>query len=527
MRMTFYSELQRRKVLRTGATYILGALGAWAAVELGAEAFSLPSSALRYTIIASIVGLPVALIAAWFLELRIGKNPGGEPTSTPRVVLAALGLGTAGALVAFTVLSTTLGASRDASGAERGVPGFGARGAIAVLPFTDISPEGGQQHLGDGIADAVLTRLQRLGSFPVISRLSSFLYRDGTVDLPTVAAELGVRYILEASLQVVGDAVRVNARLVDAENDTYLWSRDFREDRGTVFDLIDKISEEIVAEIAPEVTRTEMRRTARARPQDLDAWELTLSAQYLILTDGSYDALIEAREFANRALAQEPGYAPAYVRLAQVGHDLSLNHSAQIGNAATEAEHAEALDFAREAARGAPSLVEARIFYGHLLHHHGYVALGLVELREAVALDPSNAQARAYLGFGLAIDGDFDGALREAARAVALSRTDPRNTTIRSFHALVHLYAGDNEAAISVARSLITAQPEAPSTLVPYVVEISALVREDRLEEALESAREFRMYHVLDSVGFARGAWSQAELDHVFADLRTVGLLGG
>jgi tetratricopeptide (TPR) repeat protein len=334
-----------------------------------------------------------------------------------------------------------------------------------------------------------------------------------------------VRYVLEGSVQLAGDAVRVNAQLIDAESDTQMWADHFDGDRSDVFLLQDQITEQIVTAIAPEITRGEMRRTARARPRDLAAWELVLRAQALIL-EGTYESQTEARGLLQDALELEPEYALAYARLAEIGHDASNNLSREFGNAAAVAALDEALVLSRRAVQLAPALVEARIWYGHLLLHHRQVSEGLVELREAVRLNPSHAQAHAELGFGLAIQGMVEEATQQFEIAFRLSPNDPRNDRIRTFQALAHLYAGNAGEAARSARRVIDTQPGSPIMLVASVVEISALVRLDRLDDARQKVAEFeRFYGELDWPAIARGAWSEDELDRVEADVRAVGML--
>lgn len=524
--MSLYSELLRRRVPQTGAAYVVGALAAWGALDFGADAFSLPESTLRYVIVASLVGLPLALIAAWYLEVRLEQSVVEGAGHTPGVVIGALATGIVGAVVTFGVLFATLGAS-DHVASPAGVPGFGGRGAIAVLPFQDLSPEGLNQHLGDGIAEEVLVSLQGWGVFPVISRGSTFRYRDQVLDIPTLATELGVRYVLEGSVRVAGANVRVNAQLVDAENDTQIWAETLDADRADVFALQDQIAEQIVTAIAPEITRGEMRRTARARPRDLAAWELVLRAQALIL-EGTYESQTEARGLLEVALEREPDYALAYARLAEIGHNTSNNLSREFGDAAAVAALLDALVLARKAVQLAPNLVEARIWYGHLLLHDKQVSAGLDELEEAVRLNPSHAQAHAELGFGMALQGRVGESLQQLELAFRLSPNDPRNDRIRTFEALAYLYAGDAEKAARSARLAIDTQPGSPVMLIAALVEISALVRQGELDVARQRVAEFEgFYGELDWPSISRGAWTEDELNRVESDVRAVDMLKG
>lgn len=523
--MSFIDELKRRKVLPTGAAYIVGALAVWGAMDFAAEAFSLPSWILRNIVLASIIGFPLALAAAWFFDLRVESDTGRDTADAPHVVLKALGLAVGGGLVAFVLLALVLARSVPVGTVHEAIPGFGGRGAIAVLPFEDLSADGTNGHFADGIAEEILTSLQGWGLFPVISRGSTFGYRDQDVDTPTIASQLGVRYLLTGSVRRADEAVRVTAQLIDAEHDTQIWADRFDGDLSDIFAVQDAITEEIVTAIAPEITRSEMRRASVARPSDLEVWELGLRAQALIL-EGTHESALEALSLLELALERDPGYALAHARLAEITHNASNNLSREVGDDAAVAAMDEALVHARRAVELSPGLVEGRIWLGHLFLHHRQIPEGLAELTEAVQLNPSHAQARAEFGFGLAIQGEVDEALRELAMAFRLSPNDPRNDRIRSFEALAHLYAGNYAEAIRSARGVIDTAPDSPVMLIPRIVEISSLVREDRLEEARQRASEFPSYHgPVDWPAIARGAWTQAELDRVQADLRLLGML--
>ena len=151
---------------------------------------------------------------------------------------------------------------------------------------------------------------------------------------------------------------------------------------------------------------------------------------------------------------------------------------------------------------------------------------GVAELREAVRISPSHAQARAELGLGLAIAGEVEEALGELFMAIRLSPNDPRNDRILGFEAFAYLYGNRNREAAETARRVIDSQMGSGLNTFMYVVEISALVREGRLEEARASAEEYESFFgPLDWSAIERGAWSQAELDRVRENLQSVGMI--
>jgi len=405
------------------------------------------------------------------------------------------------------------------------IPGFGGRGAVAVLPFTNMSADGSNAHIADGIAEDILTSLQAWGIFPVSSRNSTFVYKGQAVDIPTVAATLGVRYVLEGSVQRSGDQIRVTAQLIDAETDSHLWAKKYDRQMVDVFAIQDEISEQIVTSIVPEITRSESRRVANLHPADLTTWEMTLKAQGLTLK-GQYGSSIAAKKMLEDVLLREPDYALAHVRLAEVCRDLGEYFWQYQTVEGSEQYHKEGLLHARRAAELAPNLVEARIWLGHLLLHARKVDQGVVELREGVRLNPSHGQMRAEYGFGLALAGETARAQDELSLAMKLSPNDPRKDRISIFQSLAYLYAGDYENASSSARRIIDTRPGSQLMIFAYIVDICSNVRLGRIERANTIASEFRAnFDLVNWTMISRGAWTEEELAQVGKDLRSVGVV--
>ena len=520
--MRIWSEIRDRKVLRAAAAYVAAALALWGALDLAADAFPLPLAWVRNIMIASAAGLPVVLAAAWYFHA--GSDPGeSEGAAGSTVRWKGIAVGVILGLVVFGTLSAILDTPVEQESAGE-ILGFGGRAAIAVMPFENLSEDNADLHFASGIPDDIVTSLQSWGVFPVISRSSTRTYGDRDLDLPSVASSLGVRYVLVGSVRTAGDRVRIATQLIDAESDTQIWASTFDRNMADVFAIQDEITQEIVTAIAPEMTRSEMRRGVVERPAELATWELVIRAQGLIL-EGTYDASVEARELLELAIEREPAYALAYARLAEIGHGMSNYYPRSAGDQAAAAL-GEAFEHARRAVQLSPSLVDARIWYGHLLLHRRRVADALVELREAVRISPSHAQARAELGFGLAIAGEVEEALSELAIAFRLSPNDPRNDRIHGFEAFAYLYSDRNREAAESARWVIDSQTGSGLTTFMYVVEIAALARERRLEEARASGDEFESFFGrMDWSAIERGAWSQAELDRVRENLTSVGMI--
>ena len=395
------------------------------------------------------------------------------------------------------------------------------RAAIAVMPFANLSDDGSNEHFAIGIGDDIVTNLQSWGSFPVLGRGVTEPYRGTTPNLDEISASLGVRYLLTGSVRTAGDDIRVTAQLIDSDSREVVRALGpFDRNLADIFAIQDEISSGIVNAIAPEIARREMNTASIDQPNDLASWELVMRAQGLT-AKGNYDDVRKAESLLRLAIEREPGYAAAYARLAEIGHDLSsTNYARYIGDDAASAALDEALRNARIAVDLNPSLVDARIWLGHLLLHHRRIDEAVVELQQAVRLSPAHGQAHAELGFGYAISGDLDAAFAEFQKSSDLSPNDPQSIRIKTFEALAYLYAGRNSEAAAAARHVLNLTGDSARNVIPYLVEISALMRLGDLDTARIRYDEFQAsLGPIDWSAIERAAWTNEQLSQVKRDL--------
>jgi TolB-like protein len=163
------------------------------------------------------------------------------------------------------------------------------RASIVVLPFSNMSSDPEQDYFADGVVEDLITALSRFKSFAVVARSSSFAYKDRAADVRVVAEELGVRYVLEGSVQRRGGHLRVTAQLIEGETGIHLWAESFDGELSNLFDFQDRITEAVVGLIEPEIRKAEIERARRRRPEDLDAYDLLLRAMPLFhhFSDGT------------------------------------------------------------------------------------------------------------------------------------------------------------------------------------------------------------------------------------------------
>ena len=173
--------------------------------------------------------------------------------------------------------------------------------SIAVLPFKNMSGDPEQEYFADGMVEDIVTGLSRIKWLFVIARNSSFVYKGKAVDVRQVGRELGVRYVLEGGVRKAGARVRITAQLIEAETGAHLWADRFDGALEDVFDLQDQITDKVVAIVEPNVQRSEIERSRRKRPENLDAYDLYLRAVPYTASQMPADARV-AMQFLEGAL---------------------------------------------------------------------------------------------------------------------------------------------------------------------------------------------------------------------------------
>ena len=186
---------------------------------------------------------------------------------------------------------------------------------IAVLPFDNLSGDPEQEYFSDGITEDIITALSRLRQFFVIARNTTFTFKGKAVDVPAVARELGVRYVLEGSVRKAGERLRISAQLIDGDSGNHIWAEQYDRDLGDIFAVQDEITMMVVGSIQPALVTTEQDRARRKSADDLGAWELFQRGMWH-LRRRTLEDLIEARGFFHRSIELNPSFAPSYAGVA-------------------------------------------------------------------------------------------------------------------------------------------------------------------------------------------------------------------
>jgi adenylate cyclase len=381
-------------------------------------------------------------------------------------------------------------ADGDAPGA---VPGFGARPAIAVLPFDSMSPGEGQAYFCDGLVEDLTTRLAAWRWFPVISRTSAFVFKGQRVDAVQIGRDLGARYLVEGSVRRTGNRVRVNVQLIDAPTGEHVHAQQFDRELDDVFAVQDEIAEAVLGVLCPALLRFEALRVERRPAARLGAWDGAMRG-FSHLARQEPEDIARAALLFDEVIAREPTFAlghsaraaaavlQGFLRLgASQSPDASPGDAQQ---ALTEglAAFAEAERFGRNAIGLDPLDPggHAAVGWGLLLQGRHEESRPAVE--RALELDPSSAVA-CFAGGMLALAQERpDEAVELLERAARISPHDPFLFHFLGLLGAAHLLRGDFGAAERALRRSVDAQPASSMSYRPARVVALALL--GRLEEA-------------------------------------------
>lgn len=390
--------------------------------------------------------------------------------------------------------------------------------SIAVLPFDNMSGDPEQDYFADGVVEAITATLSRIRSFFVIARNSAFRYKGRAVDVSQVGRELGVRYVLEGSVQKASGRVRITVQLIDVTSGAHVWADRVDGTLEDVFDLQDRITERVAGALAPSIRLAEIERARRKRPQDLGAYDYTMRAMPQVWAL-ERDSCAKALQLLDKALAIDPEY-PLALSLAGwcYAQGSVYNWTNDVDSA-----RSNALSHAEKAAElgGEDPLILAVLGAAHsVLRNHGTAR---VMLERAVALDPNAAWAWSRLGWVENYSDRPERAVAHFERALRLSPLDPMNFNNYVGMGSAHEVAGRYDEAIAMYRRALQERPHADWILRSLV---SALAGAGRMDEAaVEFKRLMAVYPDLTVTKFRKAmVFSPATLDRIGANLKKVGL---
>jgi adenylate cyclase len=386
------------------------------------------------------------------------------------------------------------------------------RPSIAVLAFDNLSGDSAQEYFSDGMAEDVITQLSHSHALFVIARNSSFTYKGRVADVRQIGRDLGVRYVLEGSVRRTGERVRISAQLVEAESGNHIWAKRYDRSLTDVFAVQDEISDAVATAIGPAVADAEMHRAMRLPTASLGAWELYQQGMWHL---GKMDAAANdaARGFFERAIERDPMFAAARASLSRTyfwagAHYQTMPLDEALRLASAHARNAVELD---------PADADAQAMLADTLRAQGDMDNALVIARQALAINPNCARAH----FVIAVVLVWAGRTAEGRQAVGVfERLSPRDANIATAHhgiVISYYLERDYERCVETARRQLSTQPGYPQTWRWLAAALGQLGRTEEARAALEqslavSPHEFDVY-VRNRVPWMRPDYHEHMLD--------------
>jgi len=371
--------------------------------------------------------------------------------------------------------------------------------SIAVLPFVNASPDPENEYLSDGITDELIDALAKIAGLRVSSRTSVFALKGKPLDVRAVGALLGASVVLEGTVRKGGEKLRITAQLTSTDDGRLLWSQRYDRQLVDVFTIQDEIAGTIVSTLRATMFADLSEHVPRRYTQNIHAYGLYLKGRYA-WNKRTQEGVAEAIGYFEQAIAEDPGYAPAYAGLAD-SYALDVDYRA--------VPVAEPFERAKEYARKALAIDEA------VPSAHASLAWSLFifdwdwegadrEFRRAIELNPRYASAHQWFAFLLAARGQHDAALLEGHTALEL---DPASVSIRRGVGWLYYYARRYDQARDHLARAIEMNPMAVES---HRILAVTLAQQGEVRDAERVLREALTLP-------AAGAYTRAELGWLLA----------
>ena len=429
--------------MRVGVVYAAAAFAVLEFADIAFPRLGLPDAAVNWVLVLGLAGFPVALVLAWVFDIRrdsqatgaTGRNVPWLSVSAVVSAIALIGLG-----VAAGRFWGTTGSGENAPARNN---------SIAVIPFVNISGDDATEPFTVGIHDDILTHLSRVRDLTVISRTSVLAYRATEKPASTIGAELGVATVLEGGVQRVGDMLRVNVRLTDAQTDSQLWTRSFDErwSAENVFSIQRDIAISVAETMQASVTSIERARIAKVPTRNVAALETYFVGKQL-LEDRNVKSLSAAVEYFQQVIKLDPDFALAHSGLADA-YMLLPEYSATIDRSMVRAQSEASVTraFALD-----PEIPEVLTSMGWNRLIHAYDWRGAEDLlRRALAIEANNTNALHWLSHVMSWQGQHTEAIALARQA---AEVDPLSAIMLRNVSYMYMDAADYETAIRVSEEV-------------------------------------------------------------------------
>jgi TolB-like protein/Flp pilus assembly protein TadD len=441
--MSIFAELKRRNVYRVAVAYVVAGWALSQGIAQVFPVFDIPNWAIRLIVLLIIIGLPIALVLAWMFELT--------PQGIKRTETADAMPGTArqkkhtwiyvvviGGLLSIGLFFLGRYTARNAGGASE-LP----RKSIAVLPFSDLSPNHDQESFSVGMAEEILNALAHIKGLKVVGRSSSFFYKGKNVSLKQIGSELGVANVLEGSVRKQGEQVRIISALTRAADGLQVWSKTYNGTLANIFDLQESFARDIAGELNVVLADPSEGRLVDKPTDDAQAYALFIEAQTLV-SQRVGDSLPRAIALLKEATRLDPNFARAWGKLA-----VALAVEAQYSGADWQTNWAAAEKAAHRAIDIDAKSAEAYAALGYIDFSRRRYREMVEPAQRAIAIDPNNVTANFWLANQLAAMGRLAEAETVNDRALG---ADPANALLIFYKSMARWDRGDKATAVKLGK---------------------------------------------------------------------------
>jgi adenylate cyclase len=356
-----------------------------------------------------------------------------------------------------------------------------AQPSIAVLPFVNMSGDPGQEYFSDGITENIIAGLSKLPGLLVIARNSTFTYKGKPVDVKQLGSDLGVRYVLEGSVQRSEDRVRIIAQLIDASTAQHLWAERYDRNLTDIFALQDEITLKIISALPLDLKGREKSRLAAEGTENLDAYAKVLQGMQALRGRGRPGDVQKARQIAEEAIQLDPDYPKGHTLLATTYMMEAMRKRDQTSRRSV----ARAFQLAQKALELDDANIEAHLLLGRIYLMRKQNEMAEAELEKAKAINPNSTEVAHALGRHYLQTGRPNEAREMFEKAV---RLDPVHAQ-KSYVNLGRTYRmlGKHEEAVSVFKKAVQNAPDHLNIRLELIATYSAL---GKTEEAKAEADE-------------------------------------
>ena len=357
--------------------------------------------------------------------------------------------------------------------------------SIAVLPFANMSGDPSQDYFSDGLTEQIINGLCKVSNLFVIARNSSFAYKGKSVGVKQIARELGVKYVLEGSVQKAGDRVRITAQLIDATTDYHMWSENYDRDLSDIFALQDEITLKLMDSMRIKLTIGEQGRLWEGMTNSIKAYDRYMRGSECFLKVNQKDNE-QARQYFEEAINIDNKYAYAYTSLGNthicdLAFGWSKDQLKSFEQAEKNVEKSLALNDHLDIAHGLRSWL-------YLIKRQHDKAIK--EGERAIELNPNGAEAHAIFGFTLFSSDETELSIKMLKRAFRLCPIPPSHFYI--FLAMAYRNNGEYERAIEQAKKGLRGNPDQQ---IAYLVLAASYSLLNRTAEAHKAAEDIMRIH--------------------------------